>query len=109
MLHQRKADLIVTSFERQLAQRLQSDGQLVRNFWDYLPEGHRRLQLKWFVLLDHRNLEDRVSACRKVEVAGARCKGMKRKNWKECVDKDMNVLGFLPQWAVFGDVWRDFI
>ena len=36
---------------------------------------------------------DRVSSCRKVEVAGARCKGRNRKTWKECVDDDMEVLG----------------
>ena len=38
-------------------------------------------------------MDDRVSACRKVEVAGTRCKGRKRKTWRECVDKDMEVLG----------------
>ena len=47
------------------------------------------------------------STCRKVEVAGARCKG--RKTWKECVDDDMKVLGLLPEWAVFRDMWRGFI
>ena len=44
-----------------------------------------------------------------VEVAGARCKGRNRKTWKECVDDDMKVLGLHPEWAVFRDVWRDFI
>ena len=49
-----------------------------------------------------------VLACRKVEVAGARCKERKRKTWKECVDKDMKVLGLHPEWAVFrmcGRIW----
>ena len=32
-----------------------------------------------------------------------------RKTWKECVDDDMEVLGLHPEWAVFRDVWRDFI
>ena len=44
---------------------------------------------------------DWVSACRKVEVAGARCKGRKRKTWYECVKDDMKVLGLHPEWAVF--------
>ena len=42
MLHQRKADLILISFEKRLAKRVQSDGQLLRRFWD---SGRRRLQL----------------------------------------------------------------
>ena len=53
--------------------------------------------------------DDWVSACRKVEVAGARCKGRKRKTWYECVEDDMKVLGFQPGWTVFRDMWRDFI
>ena len=44
MLHTRKADLIVIAFERQLARQMQSDGQLVRRFWD-AASGRRRLQL----------------------------------------------------------------
>ena len=29
-----------------------------------------------------------------------RCKGRKKKTWKECVDNDMEVLGLHPEWAV---------
>ena len=55
-------------------------------------------------------MDDWVSACRRVEVAGVRCKGRNRKTWKECVDDDMKVLGLHPEWAVFrehksGDDW----
>ena len=53
-----------------------------------------------------------MSACRKLEVAGVRCKGRNRKTWKECVDDDMKVLGLhseSSEWAVFRDIWRDFI
>ena len=39
----------------------------------------RRGRLRWFGYLEHRSLDDWVSACRKVEVAGARCEGRKRK------------------------------
>ena len=35
--------------------------------------------------------------------------GRNRKTWKKCVDDDMRVLGLHPEWAVFKDVWRDFI
>ena len=45
-------------------------------------------------------MDDWVSACRKVEVAGARCMGRKRKTWIECVDDDMEVLGLHPEWLV---------
>ena len=66
-------------------------------------------RLRWFGQLERKSVDDWVSACRKVEVAGARCKGRKRKTWKECVDKDMKVLGLHPEWVVFRDVWRGFI
>ena len=49
-------------------------------------------------------MDDWVSACRKVEVAGATCPERKRKTWKECVDDDMKKLGLHPDWAVFRDV-----
>ena len=66
----------------------------------------RHGRLKWFGHLEHRNVDDWVSACRKMEVAGARCKGigrLKKSVWM------MKVLGLHPEWAVFRDVWRDFI
>ena len=53
----------------------------------------RRGRLSWFGHLESRSVDDWVSAYRKVEVAGARCKGRKRKTWRECVHKDMKVLG----------------
>ena len=45
MCHCRKADLILISFERQLACKLQSDGQLLHRIWNSGTEGRRRLQL----------------------------------------------------------------
>ena len=45
-----------------------------------------------------------------VQPSGAlRCNRRNRKTWRECVKDDMEVLGLLPEWAVFKDVWRDFI
>ena len=69
----------------------------------------RRSGLRWFGFVEHKNGDDWVSACKKVEVAGARCKGRKRKTWYECVEDDMEALGLHPEWAVFRDMWRGFI
>ena len=61
-------------------------------------------------IVSHNTTDARqVSACRKVEVAGARCKGRKRKTWYECVEDDMKALGLHPEWAGFRDMWRGFI
>ena len=48
---------------------------------------------------------------RGIEVAGVRCRRRNRKMWNECVkdDNDMKVLGLYAEWAVFKDMWRDFI
>ena len=55
-------------------------------------------------------MDDRVSACysRKVDVAGQDVRGGIERLGKS-VDKDIKVLGLHPEWAVFRDVWRDFI
>ena len=74
-----------------------------------MAEVVRRSRLRWFGHVERKNGDDLVSACRKVEVAGVRCKRRKRKTWKECVDDDMEVLGLHPEWAVFRDMWRGFI
>ena len=49
--------------------------------------------------------------CRPVEMwaAGVRCVARGRRTWGECVKYDMKLLGLQPEWAVFRDVWRDFI
>ena len=54
-------------------------------------------------------MDDWVSACRKMKVAGVRCKGRNRKKWNECVDDEMKVPGVHSEWMVFRDMWRDFI
>ena len=40
-------------------------------------------------------------------MAGAGCGG--RGEDLECVHEDVGMLGLHPGWAVFGDMWRDFI
>ena len=42
-------------------------------------------------------MDDWVSACRNVEVAGVRCKERNEQTWREWVDDDMEVLGFQPE------------
>ena len=69
----------------------------------------RRGRLRWFGHLERRSVDGLVSACRNVEVAGVRGRGRSRKTWRECVNDDMKVLGLQPEWAVFRDIWRDFI
>ena len=64
----------------------------------------RRGRLRWFRHLERRSVDDWVSAHRKVEGTGARCEGRNRKTWKECVDKVIEVLGLLPEWAIFRGV-----
>ena len=54
-------------------------------------------------------MDDWVSVYRKVEVAGVRCRGRNRETWGESVDDDMKVLGLRSVWAVFRNIWRDFI
>ena len=39
-------------------------------------------------------------------VAGIRCVRRGRKTWKECVDKDMEVVDIHPEWVVYRDMWR---
>ena len=49
-------------------------------------------------------MDDWVSDCRNVEVAGERC----RKTWNVW-RMHIKVLGLHSEWAVFRDMWRDFI
>ena len=34
---------------------------------------------------------------------------LQKKTWRECVKDDMKLLGLQPEWAIFRDMWRDFI
>ena len=65
-------------------------------------------RLRWFRHLECRSVDDWVSACRNVEVAGVRCRGRNRKIWREYVKNDMKALGLQPEWAVFRDMRKDF-
>jgi hypothetical protein len=45
MLHKRKADLVLISFEKDLATKIQCSESLLRRFWESGPKEKRRLQL----------------------------------------------------------------
>ena len=66
-------------------------------------------KIPWFEYLriERKGVDEWVLACRNVEVA--RVEGVGRKTWGECVKDDMKLLGLQTGWAVFRDVWRDFI
>ena len=37
------------------------------------------------------------------------CVGKGRKTWRKCVNDDMKLLGLLPEWPIFKDMWRGSI
>ena len=61
-------------------------------------------RLRCFGHLEHNGVDDWVSTCRNVVVAGVRCVGRGRKTWGECLKDGMKLLGLQPEWAVFRDV-----
>ena len=69
----------------------------------------RRGRLRWFGHLERKSVDDWVSACRGLVVEGARGRGRSRKTWEQCVRDDMKLLGLHSEWAIFKDMWRDFI
>ena len=73
------------------------------------PDVVRRGRLRWFGHLEHKSVDDWVSACRGLVVEGARGRGRSRKTWEQCVRDDMKLLGLHPEWAIFKDMWRDLI
>src|SRR5664279_2262353 len=60
----------------------------------------RRGRLRWFGHLERKSPDDWVSACRDLEVGGAKRKGRSRKTWGECVRNDMDSLGLKRDWAL---------
>ena len=54
----------------------------------------RRGRLRWFGHLEHKSVDDWVSACRGLVVEGTRGRGRSRKTWEQCVRDDMKLLWF---------------
>ena len=59
----------------------------------------RHGRLRWFGHLKRKGVDDWMSVCRNVMVAGVRCVGRGRKTWGECVKDDMRLLGLQPELA----------
>jgi len=49
----------------------------------------RRSRLWWFGLVERKEYDDWVSACRVFEVIEVRDRGRSKKTWDECVKKDL--------------------
>jgi hypothetical protein len=63
----------------------------------------------WFGHVDHKDVDDWVSACRNMTVSGERGRGRGRKTWKECVTDDMRQLRLRQEDAQDRAVWRSGI
>ena len=71
----------------------------------------RRGRFRWFGHLECKDVDDWVSACRNVVMAGVRCMaGAGRLGVGECFRVEMKLLGLRPELVVvFRVIWRDFI
>jgi len=71
----------------------------------------RRGRLRWFEHVEHKELDDWVSACRSIVVEGVkgRGRGRPRKTWRQCVDKDMAKLNLSVMDTHYRAVWRNGI
>ena len=54
-------------------------------------------------------MDDWVSACRDVVVAGVKCWERHKKTWRMHVGNDVKFHGLRPEYALFRNMWRDFI
>ena len=69
----------------------------------------RRGRLRWFGHVERKASDDWVSACRGLEVDGARGRGRPKKTWQECVNSDLKMLGLDRGLAQDRTGWRDGI
>ena len=51
--------------------------------------------------LEHKSVDDWVSACRGLVVEEGRGRGRSRKTWEQCVKDDLKLLGLHSEWAIF--------
>ena len=66
----------------------------------------RRGRLRWFEHVERKEVDDRVSACRNLEVAGNRGRGRPRMTWRARLDGDMKDMGLRPGMAMDREKWR---
>ena len=66
----------------------------------------RRGRLSWFGHVERKEVDDWVSACRNLEVAGSRGRGRPRMTWKARLDGDMKDMGLRSEMAMDREKWR---
>ena len=66
----------------------------------------RRHRLRWFRHVERKEVDDWVSACRNLEVAGSRGRGRPRMTWRARLDGDMKDMGLRPEMAMDREKWR---
>ena len=60
----------------------------------------RRGRLRWFGHVERKEVDDWVSACRNLEVAGSGHRGRRRMTWRARLDGDMKDMGLRPGMAI---------
>ena len=60
----------------------------------------RRRRLRWFGHVERKEVDDWVSACRNLEVAGSRGRGRQRMTWRARLGGDMKDIGLGPEMAM---------
>lgn len=76
---------------------------------DSVTDVVRRGRLRWFGHLERKDSNDWTSACRNINVVGARGRGRSRKTWDECIRQDLKALGLRKEWAQDKTKWRGLI
>ena len=57
-------------------------------------------RLRWFGHVERKEVDDWVSACRNLQVAGSRGRGRPRMTWRAQLDGDMKDMGLKPGMAM---------
>ena len=71
-----------------------------------MVEVMRRGRLRWFGHVERKEMDDWVSACRNLEVAGSRGRDRPRITWRARLDGDMKDIGLRPEMAMDREKWR---
>ena len=66
----------------------------------------RRGRLRWFGHVERNEVDDWVSTCRNLEVAGSRDRGRPRLTWRARLDGDMKDMELRPSMAMDREKWR---
>ena len=75
-------------------------------FVEGVVEVMRRGRLRWFGHVERKEVDDWVSACRNLEVAGSRGWGRPRLTWRARLHGDMKDMGQRPGMAMDREKWR---